>query len=380
MQPSSIEHDALGLYIHFPWCVKKCPYCDFNSHPIKQDTDQEAYLAALLADWREQYTLLGERRLAQTPTASFTSIFFGGGTPSLFKPELLKQLMDGIPHEGSEVTLEVNPGTAEYHSFKDYRLAGINRLSLGAQSFSDGQLAALGRVHQSRDTQTAFHQARQAGFANINLDLMWALPGQNVEAALEDLRQAIELQPEHISWYQLTIEAKTEFAKRPPILPVDRTIQEIEEAGLALLADAGYRRYEISAFAKPTKECRHNLNYWSFGDYFGIGAGAHGKVSTPEQIVRTTRPSQPRLYQLDSTTIEPVEVTRDQRVLEFMMNALRLVDGVDFPIFNERTQLSWERVQTQWDSLVALDLVHKDKCATTPLGLRYLDSVLARLL
>ena len=285
-----------------------------------------------------------------------------------------------MPHQGAEITLEVNPGTAEYHRFEDYKDAGINRLSIGAQSFSNAQLARLGRVHQQEETVSAMAKARQAGFSNINLDIMWGLPGQSVAQALEDLRQAIELQPQHMSWYQLTIEPKTEFAGRPPILPVDRVLQEIEQAGLALLAEAGFQRYEVSAFARPGYACQHNLVYWSFGDYIGIGAGAHGKITHGPNIYRTQRPSQPRLYQQDSQITELTAIPQTQRPIEFMMNALRLLDGVTQQSFAERTQLPWQTVSQVWQELVDLDLVRHDRCATTGLGLRYLDSVLERFL
>lgn len=379
IDPRTDPH-TLGLYVHFPWCIKKCPYCDFNSHPLKDSTDQGQYLNALLLDWQHQQRAFGEDRLAVVPSGAFTSIFFGGGTPSLFKPEHLHHLLHEIPSQGAEITLEVNPGTAEYFRFEDYGSAGINRLSMGAQSFSNQQLAALGRVHQSHETLQAFERARQAGFTNINLDLMWGLPGQTVEEALADLQQAIDLNPEHISWYQLTIEAKTEFAQRPPILPKDRVLLDIELAGLSLLKDAGFQRYEVSAFSKPGKACRHNLGYWSFGDYLGLGAGAHGKLSVGAQILRTQRPSQPRLYQLDPETIEPREVIKDQLTLEFMMNALRLVDGVEQRVFTQRTHIEWMEIEPVWRELVNLGLVEQARCATTPLGLRYLDSVLEKFL
>ena len=369
-----------GLYVHFPWCIKKCPYCDFNSHPLKAGTDQVVYLEALLGDWRQQYGSFGRARIAQTNTGQIDSIFFGGGTPSLFKPQHLARLLEEVPHQGAEITLEVNPGSAEYHRFEDYQDAGINRLSIGAQSFSNAQLARLGRVHQQDETINAVAKAKQAGFSNINLDIMWGLPGQSLAEALQDLRQAIQLQPQHISWYQLTIEPKTEFAGRPPILPVDRVLQEIEQAGLALLAEAGFQRYEVSAFARPGYQCQHNLVYWSFGDYMGIGAGAHGKITQGPNIYRTQRPSQPRLYQQDGQTTELTEIPRSQRTIEFMMNALRLLDGVTQQSFAERTQLPWHSVSQVWQELVDLELVRHDRCATTALGLRYLDSVLERFL
>ena len=371
---------AFGLYVHFPWCIKKCPYCDFNSHPLKAGTDQVVYLDALLGDWRQQYSSFGKARIAQTNTGQIDSIFFGGGTPSLFKPQHLARLLEEVPHQGAEITLEVNPGTAEYHRFEDYHDAGINRLSIGAQSFSNAQLARLGRVHQKDETINAVAKAKQADFSNINLDIMWGLPGQSVAEALQDLRQAIQLQPQHISWYQLTIEPRTEFAGRPPILPVDRVLQEIEQAGLELLAEAGFQRYEVSAFARPGYQCQHNLVYWSFGDYMGIGAGAHGKITQGSNIFRTRRPSQPRLYQQDGQTTELIEIPRSQRTIEFMMNALRLLDGVTQQSFAERTQLSWQSVSQVWQELVELELVRHDRCATTALGMRYLDNVLERFL
>ena len=231
-----------------------------------------------------------------------------------------------------------------------------------------------------RETLQAFERARRAGFDNINIDLMWGLPEQTVAGALADLQQAIDLSPEHISWYQLTIEAKTEFARRPPLLPKDGLLQDIEAAGLALLADAGFERYEVSAFAKPDKQCVHNLTYWSFGDYLGIGAGAHGKVSVGNRIYELS--SQVNLGYINRKTkaIAPAPINTEQRGLEFMMNALRLIDGVEQSIFEERTHISWQDIQSIWDELVALDLVSSDRCTTTPLGLRYLDSVLERFL
>lgn len=374
------SEDVLGLYVHFPWCVKKCPYCDFNSHPLKADTDQAAYLDALILDWQIQHATLGSPRLMTAPSRQFTSVFFGGGTPSLFEPQYLAHLLALIPHEGAEVTLEVNPGTAERHGFREFLSAGINRLSLGAQSFADDQLLQLGRIHKGAETLNAFASAREAGFSNINMDLMWGLPGQTVEAALADLDQAIGLQPEHISWYQLTIEAKTEFARRPPILPKDKILQDIEEAGLERLSEAGYTRYEVSAFAKDPAYCRHNLTYWSFGDYMGIGAGAHGKVTLNGDILRTQRPSQPRLYQKNPDAIPSTTVPEDQLVLEFMMNALRLTDGVSHSVFTQRTGIPWEQIQPKWRELVSLGLVREDRCTTTALGLRYLDSVLEKFI
>lgn len=369
-----------GAYLHFPWCVKKCPYCDFNSHPLRGDDAQAqfaAYTDALTRDIAAQL---------EDDEAVFASVFLGGGTPSLFAPGYIGRALAALPLEaGAEVTMEANPGTTEFADFADYLAAGVNRVSLGAQSFDDGMLARLGRIHSAAETHRAFALAREGGVANINLDLMWGLPEQTVAQAVADLEAAIALAPEHLSWYQLTIEAKTEFARRTPILPVEDRLAEMEAEGLALLADAGYERYEISAFARGSQgqddwRCRHNLNYWRFGDYLGAGAGAHGKRTSREsrvQVSRTTKPSQPRLYLLDSLPTDTTPVEKSALPLEFMMNALRLVGGVDIEVFAARTGGRWADVESTWQALAERKLVEPDRCATTPLGLRYLDTVLA---
>ena len=368
-----------GLYVHFPWCIKKCPYCDFNSHPLKDNVDQKSYLEALLEDWQVQSTTFPALENADFLQDGFKTVFFGGGTPSLFKPELMAKLLKQLPIAvDAEVTMEANPGTQEYTDFERYLSAGINRLSIGAQSFQNTQLAKLGRVHNAAETVAAVAKAKAAGFTNINIDLMWGLPGQSLEDALFDLERAIALSPQHISWYQLTIEAKTEFAKRPPLLPIDGILAEIEVKGNKLLAAQGYSRYEISAYARDAAFCRHNLNYWSFGDYVGLGAGAHGKVSEREQILRTQKASQPRLYQGEPTRTSEQRVAEEQLPLEFMMNALRLIDGTSLTTFTEKTGLDWQVIATQWDGLVAQGLVRPDRCGTTELGLRYLDTVLEK--
>lgn len=368
-----------GLYVHFPWCIKKCPYCDFNSHPLKDNVDQKSYLDALLEDWQVQSTTFPALENADFLQDGFKTVFFGGGTPSLFKPELMAKLLKQLPIAvDAEVTMEANPGTQEYTDFERYLSAGINRLSIGAQSFQNTQLAKLGRVHNAAETVAAVAKAKAAGFTNINIDLMWGLPGQSLEDALFDLERAIALSPQHISWYQLTIEAKTEFAKRPPLLPIDGILAEIEVKGNKLLAAQGYSRYEISAYARDAAFCRHNLNYWSFGDYVGLGAGAHGKVSEREQILRTQKASQPRLYQGEPTRTSEQRVAEEQLPLEFMMNALRLIDGTSLTTFTEKTGLDWQVIATQWDGLVAQGLVRPDRCGTTELGLRYLDTVLEK--
>ncbi|MEE4282321.1 MAG: radical SAM family heme chaperone HemW [Pseudomonadales bacterium] len=371
-----LPHPA--AYIHFPWCVRKCPYCDFNSHPLRDQDDFSAYTHALIDDWQTQQRNFDSE-------APFHSVFLGGGTPSLFKPSQMAPILEQLSLTAdAEVTMETNPGTTEHHLLGDYLAVGVNRLSIGAQSFDNTQLQKLGRIHNSKETYGAYEQARQAGFANINIDLMWGLPEQTVAAALEDLDAAIALQPEHISWYQLTIEAKTEFAVRTPILPRDNVLADIEASGLKRLQAAGYQRYEVSAFARSGYQCRHNLNYWSFGDYVGIGAGAHGKISHVSKdgltIERTQKASQPRLYQAspDETRVHPV--TLAERPVEFMMNVLRLVDGVETSTFPQRTGLDWTVVEDTWQQLVSQGLVRHDRIATTPAGLRYLDSVLAEFL
>ena len=369
---------SAGLYVHFPWCVRKCPYCDFNSHPLSGTLDEAGYLAALRADLKANLP----------PSASIASVFFGGGTPSLFSPRAFATLLEDVGAHLTadvEITMEANPGTTEHHDLGAYRAAGINRLSLGAQSFDDSQLLKLGRIHAAADTVASFARARDGGFENINLDLMYGLPQQTAEAALQDLESAIELAPEHISWYQLTIEPKTEFAQRPPILATESAIENMELNGRECLERNGYERYEVSAYAQPDKASRHNLNYWSFGDYVGVGAGAHGKIRVPEppagtSIIRTHKPRQPRLY-LDNperTLRQPVDAS--QLTFEFMLNALRLRKGVSFERFYERTGLDREALEPTWSALVDERLVKRDTIATTSLGYQYLDSVVQRFL
>lgn len=369
--------DHAGLYVHFPWCVRKCPYCDFNSHPLPRGESQNGvdfagYVDALQTDYHHQQR--DER---------YATVFLGGGTPSLCPPDEIARLLESLATTPSvEVTMEVNPGTTEHSDLGAYRNAGVSRLSLGAQSFHDESLAALGRIHDSAETLVAFANARAGDFDDINLDIMWGLPRQTVAQAMADIEQAIALAPEHISWYQLTIEPKTEFARRTPLLPRDEILAEIEREGLAALAAAGYTRYEVSAHARVGRQSRHNVNYWQFGDYLGIGAGAHGKRSDPHlaSIVRCRKPAQPRLYLKDPDATAHEAIATASLPVEFMMNALRLVDGVDFDAFERQTGLAWTVVEPNWESLRARELVRHDRCATTPLGLRYLDSVVAEFL
>jgi putative oxygen-independent coproporphyrinogen III oxidase len=370
---------GLGLYVHFPWCVRKCPYCDFNSHPLRGELDEARYLDALLRD--------AGRELTPLARGSVATVFFGGGTPSLFSPASFRALLRSIAPwlaDDAEITLEANPGTAEYHDPAEYLAAGINRLSFGAQSFDDRQLKRLGRIHHAEETRSAMRRARAAGFANINLDLMYGLPRQTVAAALDDLDAAFALEPDHVSWYQLTLEPKTEFAARPPRLPGPVAIGRMEAAGHTRLAAAGYVRYEVSAYARDAHRCRHNLNYWTFGDYVGIGAGAHGKRTLPGpdklHVVRTAKAAQPRRYLGDPGATELRTVAKDQLVFEFLMNALRLVEGTDRATFACRTGLPPEALEPAWSAGVAAGLLQAGRLAATPLGYTHLDGVLQRFL
>ena len=336
------SNPPLGLYIHLPWCEKKCPYCDFNSH----ETDvvpQQAYVDALLDDLAQELPLIWGRRIE--------SIFIGGGTPSLFSAESIERLFSGLRSliniaPAIEVTMESNPGSADAANYQGYREAGVNRLSIGIQSFDDSQLATLGRIHDGAQAQRAFRMARDAGFDNINLDLMFGLPGQSLAAAQADLARAIRLEPEHISHYQLTIEPNTLFHHRqPPDMPGDDLCFEQQQACQTLLANAGYRQYEISAYSRDKRESRHNLNYWQFGDYLGIGAGAHGKITLPgeDRVIRRVRLRHPRAFlnqQGAARIASETVLDRADLCFEFMLNSLRLKQGFDTHLFHDNTGLS----------------------------------------
>ena len=336
------SNPPLGLYIHLPWCERKCPYCDFNSHEADV-VPQQAYVDALLDDLTQDLPLIWGRRIE--------SIFIGGGTPSLFSAESIDRLFSGLRSllnfaPAIEITMESNPGSADAANYHGYREAGVNRLSIGIQSFDDAQLATLGRVHDSAQAERAFTLAREAGFDNINLDLMFALPGQSLDAACSDLTRALALAPEHLSHYQLTIEPNTLFHHhRPPALPDDDDCFEQQQACQELLASHGYRQYEVSAYCLDNRESRHNLNYWQFGDYLGIGAGAHGKITLAgeDRVLRRVRQRQPRAYlEQDGRSRISSEVELDQADLcfEFMLNALRLKHGFDSRLFHDNTGLS----------------------------------------
>ena len=331
----------LSLYIHIPWCIKKCPYCDFNSHAVKGDTPEAAYIDALLKDLAEDV----QRYVITRP---ISSIFIGGGTPSLFSPESINRLLRGIEQQlplkpDIEITLEANPGTFESHKFAEFRALGINRLSIGIQTFNDTLLTRLGRVHSGGEALKAAEIAQQSGFDNFNLDLMFGLPGANPEDSQSDVATAISLKPTHISFYQLTLEPNTYFHKFPPQLPNDELIFDTQKRGQQLLADHGYQQYEVSAYSQSGLQCKHNVNYWQFGDYLGIGAGAHGKITQtlPQTIIRTVKPKSPEHYlqdthKLGSSTVIPVA----ELPLEFIMNQLRLKQGFTADNYFSRTGLS----------------------------------------
>jgi oxygen-independent coproporphyrinogen-3 oxidase len=374
----------LSLYVHLPWCVRKCPYCDFNSHAVPvAGLPERAYLEALLDDL--EYAALG---CAARP---LVSVFLGGGTPSLFTADSIHRLLARtrqlfVANAGLEVTLEANPGTVERGRFAEYRDAGITRVSLGAQSFDDRCLAALGRIHSRSDTLTAVDELRAAGLDNFNLDLMYALPQQAVEGALADLEQALVLGPAHISHYQLTLESGTAFARRPPVLPDEDTAFAMQVACQERLAAAGFDQYEVSAYAAGTRACRHNLNYWRFGDYLGIGAGAHGKLTDPAvgSVTRTARVRQPGRYLAATSPADRVEETRvlsaDDLAFEFCLNALRLVEGFDADLFEARTGLAWSVLDGPLAEARAKGLVTRDagrKLTPTTLGRRFLNDLQA---
>ncbi|MBU0501319.1 MAG: radical SAM family heme chaperone HemW [Gammaproteobacteria bacterium] len=367
----------LSLYIHFPWCVRKCPYCDFNSHVLSGDVDVVAYLDALIDDFSHQYSPLGQRPIE--------TIFIGGGTPSLLPGPAIRRLLQAIremaPLAGNaEISLEANPGAAEADHFADYRDSGVNRLSIGAQSFNDKSLHALGRIHSREETLRAFLAAREAGFNNINLDLMFGLPRQPKDAALFDLRMALELGPEHLSWYQLSLEPNTPFSRTPPALPDEDSLYAIQEGGLEYLAAGGMERYEISAFSRPGMQCRHNLNYWRFGDYLGIGAGSHGKVTDANgQALRYWKAHHPRRYMASPTAAAGRrQLDAPDLVIEFMMNALRLKQGFDLALFEARTGLATTHISETLRTASERGLLElvSNQIRATELGFRFLNDLI----
>ncbi len=371
----------LSLYIHIPWCLRKCPYCDFNSHASPTDLPEKPYIQALLTNLSQELPYIWGRKLE--------SIFIGGGTPSLFSADSIDELLCGIRtmlpfRPNIEVTLEANPGTFEQEKFKGFRQAGINRLSVGIQSFNIEHLQALGRVHNRDEALRAADIARHAGFDNFNLDLMFGLPAQSIEQALADLQQAIDLQPTHLSWYQLTLEPNTYFYKHPPVLPEDDLIADMQFKGQELLSHSCYTQYEVSAYARPGFECRHNRNYWEFGDYVAIGAGAHGKITNPAEgsITRYHNYRQPTEYmqQVSRGMARSGQqvLTEADVVFEFMLNALRLHDGFALALFPERTGLAVSQLQAGLDKAVQRGFltVENEYVRPTTTGWQFLNKVI----
>ncbi len=370
----------LSLYIHVPWCVRKCPYCDFNSHAVRGDIPEAAYLAALLEDLEHDLSFVRDRPIE--------SVFIGGGTPSLMTSDFYQRLFEGLRQRlsfapGAEVTLEANPGTLEEGRYQGFRQAGINRLSIGVQSFHQEHLKTLGRIHNADAAHRAIETAKAAGFSNFNVDLMHGLPEQTPEQALEDLKQALDHRPSHLSWYQLTIEPNTEFFSRPPDLPDDDRLWEIYRQGAEYLRAHNFDDYEVSAWSLPNRESRHNLNYWEFGDYLTIGAGGHGKVSLADgRILRYWKTRQPEAYlnRIGSRTAGSEEIEPKERPLEFMMNVLRLKHGVEEKLFTKRTGLPLSPVEVQLEQLRKQNLLVSHRIQTTEQGQRYLNSLLETFL
>lgn len=371
----------LSLYVHFPWCVRKCPYCDFNSHALRDNLPEDRYLEALTADLDEELAACEGRPLA--------SVFFGGGTPSLVSPGIIAAVIDRIAvkatlAEDVEITLEANPGASDRARFTGYRAAGVNRLSIGVQSFSDRLLKSIGRIHDARGARAAVEAARSAGFDNLNIDIMFGLPGQRRDEAAADIDTAIALLPEHISYYQLTLEPNTLFFEKPPELPHEDETFAMQEYALSRLRDNGWFRYEVSAFARLGRESVHNRNYWEFGDYLGAGAGAHGKTTASTGVTRYTKPRHPRDYM---ATVEHFRrsqknVGGEDLLFEFMLGALRLRDGVPLAMFEQRTGISGDVLERRLMPMIDRRLVRwaDGRVRTTERGFLYLDDILETLL
>lgn len=380
LQPGSLNLAALpplSLYIHWPWCVRKCPYCDFNSHESKGAIPEQEYLDALRADLEQSLPLIWGRKIH--------TVFIGGGTPSLMSAAALDRLLSDLrtllPLEiNAEITMEANPGTFEAEKFKSYRASGINRLSIGIQSFNGRHLQALGRIHDENEARKAVEIA-QANFDNFNLDLMFALPGQTLQEAQRDIETALSFAPPHLSLYHLTMEPNTVFAKYPPQLPSDDESADIQDMILEKMAGAGYEHYEVSAYARPGHRARHNLNYWTFGDYLGIGAGAHSKLSFPHRVLRQARYKQPASFieaaQKGNAVSEEHEIARADMGFEFMLNALRLTGGFDPNLFGERTGLSITAIEKALGEAEAKGLLYRDfkLIKPTELGQRFLNDL-----
>jgi putative oxygen-independent coproporphyrinogen III oxidase len=376
----SLIAPPLALYVHFPWCVRKCPYCDFNSHALHGELPQERYVEALERDIESQSSRVEGRPVV--------SAFLGGGTPSLFSPDAIARVLAAASRHlglapGAEVTLEANPGAVERGRFAEYAAAGVTRVSLGAQSFDAAALQRLGRIHSPDETVLAAQELHAAGLANFNLDLMYALPGQTVAGAVADLEQALRLEPAHLSHYQLTLEPGTVFAAAPPELPEDDAAAAMLAACRDRLAERGFSQYEVSAYARAGRCCLHNLNYWTFGDYLGVGAGAHGKISSPGAITRTVQLREPRRYlAARPRDLACKAVPEAELPFEFMLNALRLVEGFEARLFVERTGLDWGRVDAPIAKLMARGLMERerDRYRASPRGLQFLNDALLAFL
>ena len=379
------EQPPLSLYAHLPWCVRKCPYCDFNSYTAGDDAPRDQYVKALLADINVEADRASGRQLV--------SVFLGGGTPSFFTPAQIAEVLERIAKRFTlapdiEITLEANPGTVECGDPAGYREAGVNRLSIGAQSFSTASLALLGRIHSVEDIERSVTEVRAAGFDNINIDLMYGLPGQAVTAAMFDIERGAELGANHLSWYQLTLEPNTVFHSRPPAgLPDEEGLFEMQDLGQVRLAELGYEQYEVSAYARNGRRSVHNLNYWSFGDYLAVGAGAHGKISTADGIWRYVKPANPRTYiETFACGVEATDLKRvsePELLFEFMLNVLRLTGGFDEQLFVARTGLDAEQLRTRVAAAAGKGLIDQIGATfwqVTPLGKRFLNDLQAEFL
>ncbi|MCK4841597.1 MAG: radical SAM family heme chaperone HemW [Methylococcales bacterium] len=373
--------NSLGLYIHIPWCIQKCPYCDFNSHALKSEFPEQLYIETLLADLRHDLSLLNAPSI-------ISSIFIGGGTPSLFSAQAFENLLTGISQliplqQDLEITLEANPGTFESQKFVDYRAIGINRLSIGIQSFNNSHLKSLGRIHTAEEAITAVKIAQRSGFEKLNLDLMFGLPRQSKQQMLDDVKTAINLNPGHLSFYQLTLEPNTYFHKFPPGLPEGDQIYAGQIQCQQLLAEAGYQQYEISAYAKNGQTCQHNLNYWKFGDYLGIGAGAHGKLSLskPDNIIRSIKAKSPEIY-LQNNSASLTKIPFAELPLEYLMNQLRLKSGFTLSDYQSITGLTTETLEPGLSSCLSEGLLIKSNqhfCCSDK-GWNFVDSVLEKFI
>ena len=379
-EAAQLSQPPLTLYVHLPWCVRKCPYCDFNSHELNDASDFKAYTRALIADLQTEVARCWGRPVH--------AVFFGGGTPSLFPPAAIGEFLQTARAclnitPDAEITLEANPGTIEHGRFSDYAEAGINRVSLGAQTFNAAQLEVLGRIHGPDETGQAVDELRAAGLDNFNIDLMYGLPGQRVEDAIEDVRRALALGPSHLSHYQLTLEPNTRFAADPPALPGDDLIEDQFAACAELMRDAGFDRYEVSAWCLPGRQAAHNLNYWRFGDYLAVGAGAHGKLTfaADNRIVRTAKQRHPKKYLATAGTPDCIAETRElsdaDRSFEFFLNHLRLTETLPSARFEARTGLGWPQVQSVIDEAGSRGLLEtvEGGVQVTALGMRFLNDL-----